>query len=258
MESDAVSVAVHPPAPPIAPTPLALYQLAIERGVDAAELGKLLDLHERMVATAAKAAFDAAMNACQDDMPTVVRTKKNTQTGKNYAPVEEIQSTAKPIYSRHGFSIVFDTDPGTAPELTTMHLDLAHKGGHTKRVTLTNVPLDDKGPKGGDVKTKIQGLKSSMSYAKGILICMAFNITVADEDDDGQFGSYITKEQIGEVNDAIQKLQATGHPFKLANFLNWLNIEALDKMAQRDLHKALTELKNKTAAAEKKNATATG
>jgi hypothetical protein len=157
---------------------------------------------ERREAIEAKKQFAVAMNACQAEMPTIIKDRKNTETGKGYAPLETIKTWSKPHFIRHNFSLKFTSEAGAEAGLTTVHLDVSHVGGHTERSTIPNIALDNLGPKGGFQKTLVQGLMSSLSYAQGRLICLAFNITVADEDRDGQAG-YITPDQVGLINDAI-------------------------------------------------------
>ena len=235
------------------PNPMSMIALALEKGADVATLEKFMDLQERWNSQEAEKAFAVAMNKCQADMPTVIRDKKNGQTGKLYAPVETIKTTVKKTYSDNGFSLSFTSEPGTAPGLTTVHLDVIHVGGHTKRTTLPNVPLDDKGPKGNDVKTQVQGLMSSMSYAQGRLICLAFNITVADEDRDGQ-GSTITADQIERINTFFDECERVSAANKVpqANwekykewFNKWLRVESIDELTIPQYSMAIAELNRK-------------
>lgn len=228
-------------------SPMALLQTMIDKGVDTGALEKMMDLSERWQKNQAEAAFNQAMNECQKEMPTVVKDKVNNQISRKYAPVETVQTYAKPVYIKHGFSLSFGTEQGSGPGLTTCYVDVQHVGGHTKRITLANVPLDDKGPKGGDVKTQIQGLMSSMSYAQGRLIRLAFNITVADEDRDGQIGR-MTDEQIGKLNEQIEAIRDSGKEFPFDKFLRWLGVESLEEAPASKFAQASTFLDMKMKA----------
>lgn len=245
---------VIPAEVPADPTPRQLCALALKQGAGIDVIERFSALAERWEATEAKKTFAAAMNRCQANMPTVVRMKKNTQTNRMYAPVDDIQVTAEPIYSVEGFTLSFTCEAGNAPELTTVHLDVAHPCGHVQRSTLPNCPLDDKGPKGGDVKTKIQGLKSSLSYAKGILICMAFNITVADEDKDGSGSAALTdanRDKLTELWKAAEQacvdagVPKSGWDKYAVWFLKWMEVEKLDDVHPAKFQSATLELVRK-------------
>lgn len=243
--------------------PLILLQSMIDRGADPSALRQMMDLAERFEANQAKKAYAEAMNQCQAKMPTVIRDKMNNQTQKMYAPVETVKTYAKPVYTEAGFALEFTAEAGTGPGLTTVHLDVTHVQGHTKRTTLPNVPLDDKGPKGGDVKTQIQGLMSSMSYAQGRLICLAFNLTVADEDRDGQhLLTRVGPDEIKAINALFEQCRNAGKPVNVQLFLKWLTprgqaepMESLEFLLMRDFTKACNELLRKLAEPTKKKET---
>lgn len=59
-----------------------------------------------------------------------------------------------------------------------------HVGGHCKRYE-GDFPLYKAGAKGNDNKTAIQATGSTFSYARRYLTYLIFNLTVADEDTDG-------------------------------------------------------------------------
>ena len=209
------------------PTPMDMLAMMVEKDADPDKLGKMMDLAERWANKEAEKKFSAAMNACQAEMPTVVKDKRNNETNQRYAPIETVQTYAKPVYIKHGFSLSFGTEIGSEPGLTHCYVDVQHVGGHTKRFYLHNVPLDDKGPKGGAVKTQVQGLMSSMSYAQGRLVRLAFNITVADEDRDGQLG-HLNEEQIETINRRLEECSEAGNPVKYEDFLAWLKADNLN------------------------------
>lgn len=242
---------------------LDIIRTAVENKFDAQQLKVLFDLQCAHHANQAREAYFTSMNPCQADMLTVIRDKQNTQTQKMYAPLETIKTYAKPVYTKHGFSLAFTAEAGTTPGLTTVHLDVTHIRGHTQRTTLPNVPLDDKGPKGGDVKTQIQGLMSSMSYAQGRLICLAFNLTVADEDRDGQhLLTRVGPDEIKAINALFEQCRSVGKPVNVQLFLKWLTprgqtepMDSLEFLLMRDFTKACNELLRKLAEPTKKKET---
>lgn len=229
------------------PTPMDMLQCLIETKADPEVMKAHYDLVKSWKDEMVRMAFNEGMNACQKEMPTVVKDKRNAEINKMYAPVETIQTYAKPVYIKHGFSLSFGTEIGSDAGLTHFYVDVLHVAGHTKRYYLHNVPLDTKGPKGGATKNDIQGLISSTSYAQGRLIRMAFNITVADEDRDGQLG-HVTEEQIGKINDAIEKCEAAGKPIDFKKFKEWIGVEDMADMPASKVVQVLSylELRLKT------------
>jgi hypothetical protein len=207
---------------PVTPAgPLALVQAAIEKGAGADELGKIVALVERIEANRALAAFNVAMNEAQANMPAVVRNKVNAHTKKAYADLEAVNTAIKPVYTRGGLSLSFGEDDGAKGEgMVRVVCDVAHTGGHTKRY-FGDFPLEGKGMKGGDNMTPMQGRGSSLAYARRYMTLMIFNVTVADEDNDGaDAAGCISEAQTKVVNDLIRECGEARNPVDVPRFLN--------------------------------------
>jgi hypothetical protein len=224
--------------------PQPLLAAAIEGKATPETLAKLTDLMERWMKMLAEKQFNEAMNRAQINAPTVVRDLKNSETGKGYAPVETVQTYMKPVYTVEGFALSFGTEVGSAEYLTHVWMDTRHTGGHTARTWLHNVPNDNTGPKGGKTKSDIQGLMSSISYAQGRLIRMAFNVTVADEDRDGQMDT-ISKEQVEEIEKWFDDCEKIGKPVSQARMLHWLRVDSWDKLPLKKFPLCIDELTRK-------------
>lgn len=167
------------------PTPLVLIQMAMDNGLDADKLEKLMQLHERSQDRQAEREFAEAMNACQAEMPAIARDAENKQTNSKYAKLETIDRAIKPIYIKHGFTLTF----GTAESPIAGHIRITctcqHIGGH-KREYQGDFPLDDVGLKGNANKTAMHATGSTMSYGRRYLTLMVFNLVMGGEDNDGQ------------------------------------------------------------------------
>ncbi len=232
--------------PPIEHTPtdpLALIAAAVTAGADPDQLAKLVDLQERIDRRNAEKAYNAAMAACQAEMPPITRTKKNAQTNSMYAPFEELNETIRPIYTKHGFSLGFTEVLDQPKEGTDMHIacDVRHREGHTVRHQGI-YPRDDVGIKGSVNKTPIWGVGSSHSYAKRYLCKDIFNLSEANEDNDGQ----LIDTLIAAERDEIEELLIRTASDKPA-FLRWLGYESVEKIRRADFSKATWELKRKAA-----------
>ena len=72
------------------------------------------------------------------------------------------------------------------------------------------------------------------SYLKRYLLCAALNIVVSGEDDDARgLVARITPEQVGVINDLIDKCKERKVKFDMAKFLDW--VRAMTKALIEDL-----------------------
>jgi hypothetical protein len=197
---------------------LNLIDRAIEKGTDADQLDKLVQLAERMMATQALADYNRAMNLCQQEMPVIVKQKAGAK-GK-YAPLEDIVALITPCYCKHGFSLSFDTGDSPITDHIRIQCDVMHAGGHVVHRHL-DLPVDGKESKGG--MSAIQGHGSTVSYGRRYLTAMIFNLTVAGEDTDAAAASWrVTEEQRQELANLIDESGADE-----GKLLAWLNVESL-------------------------------
>lgn len=249
------------PPKPMDTNPLALYQLAIEKGVDPDKLGKLLDLAEHWNAERAREAFARDMRFCQEEMPIVVKDAKNSQTGSRYAKLENIQIVAKPIYTKWGFSVAFsesDIPPKEGWKRTICRV--THKDGHEKASHI-DLPLDGFGAKGQPIgnMNPVQAAVSTASYGERKGLCMAFAITIADEDVDGNAETgVISEEEWKTLETQINDCHMVGNPVNRPGFLGWLAsiepkepLEDLRKLPKAKFTKAVAELDRKARQVKK-------
>jgi hypothetical protein len=185
-------------------TPMQLMRKAVEAGnLDLVE--RLIALQERVEASAALKAFSDAMCAAQAEMRRVSRDAANPQTKSRYASFEALDRALRPIYSRHGFSLSFDTGTG-APEgcIRVVCFVAAHGRERTHHL---DMPCDGKGAKGGDVMTKTHATMAAVAYARRGLLKMIFNVAEgSDTDDDGNLAGGVATELI--TTDQAQTLKA--------------------------------------------------
>lgn len=196
-----------------APTPqsdmmVLIGRMASDPASDIDKFERLVDLHERQLAKQAEAAFNVSMRACQSEMVPVVRMAENKHTGSKYAKLETIDNAIRPIYTKHGFSLTFNEGAKQGEDRVVM-LDVLHDGGHSRSYQLGGA-LDMAGSGGKANKTAIQGLGSTVSYLRRYLTCMAFNVTLRNEDDDGHRAGlvFMNTAQVAEL-DALVKATGT-------------------------------------------------
>jgi hypothetical protein len=171
---------------PQEPTGLALViqRLAENPAVDVDKLERIIGLQTSLSEMQAKTLFNAAMSAAQAEMRRVSADANNPQTHSRYASYAAIDRELRPVYTRHGFGLSFDTGDGAQADYVRLVCEVTHTGGYSKSYHL-DMPADGKGAKGGDVMTKTHAVGSAMSYGMRYLLKMIFNVAVGEDDDDG-------------------------------------------------------------------------
>jgi len=211
-------------------TPMQILQTAVDANVDTDKLEKLMELQERWEKNQAEKAFAEAMHLAQQEMPAVVKDALNTQNNSRYARLESVQSQCRKVWQQHGFSLCFAEGDCPIEKFKRTLCDVTHEAGHTRRYHL-DLPIDGIGPKGNPIggMNALQGHISSTSYAQRRLICMVFNIVIADEDRDGvQAVQCISEDQIATLNSIMERIHPDDAP--LEKLLKWAGIESLDKL----------------------------
>ncbi len=165
------------------PTTMGLMQLALETG-KVEQLQILQEMHFKELARSAEVEFNLAMNAVQSELGRIAPDLNNPQTKSKYASYAALDRIIRPIYTKHGFSLSFDSGD-SAPETVVAYCFVSHREGHTRKYQSPAMPSDGKGAKGGDVMTKTHATGAAMSYAMRYLLKFIFNIAVGEDDTDG-------------------------------------------------------------------------
>lgn len=201
----AKAVAVQQPAEPGSSLALVIERVAANPRVSVDKLERIMAMQERILAHEGRMAFDAAMSAAQAEMRRVAADAMNPQTHSRYASYGALDRELRPIYTKHGFGLSFNSGDTPVSDYVRVCCEVTHCGGFSKSYHL-DMPADGKGAKGGDVMTKTHAVGSAMSYGMRYLLKMAFNVAVGEEDDDG--------------NRAAQKT-STVVPDEPAGFMSW-------------------------------------
>ena len=150
-------------------SPLSILDNAIAKGIDADQLGRLMDLHERHQANEAKRAFEHAMNAFRAEGLVVEKTKKVEfgNTKFSHATLDNIIEVAAPFLSKHGLSHRWETSQDNA--YVTVSCVITHVDGHSERTTLGS-PVDDSGK-----KNAIQAIGSAVTHKRRTFIVITWS-----------------------------------------------------------------------------------
>lgn len=230
---------VLPPAAVASPNSLlqVIARAAADPTVDIEKMERLMAMHERLIAREAETAFNDAMTACQHEMRAIAADAYNPQTKSKYPTYAALDRVLRPIYTRHGFSISYDTADSTKAEHVRV-LAYVARGGYTRTYT-QDMPADGKGAKGGDVMSKTHATGSANTYGQRYLLGGIFNVVIS-RDDDGNAasaGPAITEEQAVILRDLILAANADE-----AKFCVVFKIDALSEMPAKRFEEARTRL----------------
>jgi len=197
-------VVVHKPQPPAQP-PKSLLQVIAEAAanpsVDVQKMKELLAIQRDLEQREAAREFNEALQRAKSKMPAVIGPdRENPHTKSNYATLEKVSKTMDKIIADEGFTLSFGMAESSLPDHYRITALLSR--GVFSRHYFIDLPADTKGAKGGDTKTPVQGVGSTISYGRRYLKMMIFDRVVGREDDDGQGGGpveTVTEEQANEL-----------------------------------------------------------
>lgn len=218
-----------------------IQRAAFDPTVDIARLEMLFQMQREVLADEAKVAFEAAMARVQSEMLPIVRSSENKQNNTRFAKLEQIDAEIRPIYTRHGFSLSFTYgDDGNGGK--EVRCDVGHNRGHIKQYKLPWVD-DSTGLKGNTNKTPIMALGSTITFLRRILTCMAFNVTLTNEESPVRAEQRFISESMKEI--LVGLLKETG--VDTVRFLQSGNLTSLDMMLRSDYPSALRALEKTKA-----------
>lgn len=177
-------------------TPAQIAALPVDK------LDHLLRLQERVRADDARKAYNAAMSAAQAEMGRISTDALNPQTRSRYATYGQLDKALRPIYTRHGFAVSFNTADSPLEQHVRTLATVSHAEGHERQFQ-ADIPCDGKGPKGNDVMSKTHAAGSAMSYGQRYLLKLIWNVAIGENDDDGNAAS----GKPADVNEPISKAQ---------------------------------------------------
>lgn len=192
----------------------AMATALIEKDGDVSQLDKLLDLQLKWEGEQARKAFADSMASAQAEMPAVFKDRYNDQTQSWYATLESINNRITPVYTKHGFSLSFDTEDSPMEKCIRIVCRVLHYKGHREEFRYDQ-PIDDVGIAGKTNKTQVHARGSAMTYGRRYLTLMIFNIVASDEDDDGN--SATTERVNAEVSKVADREAAKVAAFKEAH-----------------------------------------
>lgn len=214
-----------------------ISRAAADPATDVNKLERLMAMYERIEARRGEQAFNEAMNEAQTEIRPIATDASNPNTKSKYASYPALDRALRPIYTKHGFALSFDTGD-SATDMVKVLCYVSHRGGHS-RTYHADMPADGKGAKGGDVMTKTHAAGSAMSYGQRYLLKLIFNIAVGD--DDGNAASdtaeKVNEEEIAKILDLIDRSNSD-----IEKWCKYMKIESVAALPKKDFGRALESL----------------
>jgi len=170
-----------------APTALELLQLAIEKGANADQIAKLLDLHDRLADRERRLAYDSAMRDFKSETIVILKNEHVSYQPKdrskdaveyNYASLDNVCDVLIPRLAEHGIYHSWKVDQDR--EYIKVSCTLRHEKGHFETTTLGGCPDVSGG------KNPIQAIASTVSYLERYTLLAAVGMATKDQDDDAR------------------------------------------------------------------------
>jgi len=240
-------------AAPAAPTMTdQLLRLAVDKDLDMDKLERLLEMKNQEEEKTAKAAFNAAMAVVQRHIQPIISDAENDHTGSRYAKLCTVVNTLAPIYTEQGFSVSYGQAKCDSEKLINdgwfrTTAELSHAAGFSKDY-FVDLPADIMGSGGKVNKTQIHGTKSTITYARGILMGMMFNFTTSDDGDtDGNMpGEVITEEQAANLRDHLSAFDDADECER--DLCSFLKVPSLAELPVKLFAKAMKAINEQKAA----------
>ena len=187
-------------------TPMQLLQIALQNNAAIDVIERLAALQDKFMARDAEIDFNESMSRVQEKIERVAPDLVNPSTSSKYASYAAIDRKIRPIYSKEGFSLSFDTTDCPKPDHVRVICYVA-KRGFVRRYQM-DMSADGKGAKGGSVMTPTHAEGAAMSYGMRYLVRGIFNIAIGQEDTDGNLSNADllpadkVTEQVGWIQNA--------------------------------------------------------
>lgn len=223
-----------------------IARAASDPSVDIEKMDRLLQMQERMQKNAAEAEFNEAMTTAQAEMGRIKTNKENSQTHSRYADYATLDRALRPIYTKHGFALSFNTLEAPA-EIVRVEAYVS-RGGFTRSYRV-DMPSDGKGAKGNDVMTKTHATGAAMTYGMRYLLKMIFNVAIGEDDTDGNVpNAVITDDQAEELKKLIEDLAIEvdgddrNYAGWLERFVEHMKVGALSEILAKNFDRAKTAI----------------
>jgi ERF superfamily protein len=201
MTIEAQRLATIPPPKDEGPPILHVFERALrDVSMPLERVREIYALKREIEADLAEQEYIRARSLVEQELEPVAKDASNPSTRSKYATLAAVIQAVRPVYSKHGIIVEFDTTTSGVPDGWIRVLAfLSHQAGY-KRTFHIDMPADGKGAQGRDVMTRTHATGSAYTYGRRYLLLGIFNLAV--EDDDGNAAS--RGKATGELLDTEQ------------------------------------------------------
>lgn len=225
-------------------TPMAMLGQALERGMSAEMIEKLMGLQERYEANLARKAFDAALAAAKAEIPVILKNRVvdfptdggKSRTTYRHEDLGEIARTVDPILAKHGLSYRFQTTSEINLPISVTCI-VSHRDGHSEKNTLTG-PRDDSGK-----KNAMQQMGSTITYLQRYTLKAALGLAAAADDDGRASGA--PPDTVSDDDEDRIKALIVETKSDIGKFLETFKVGSIADLPTKDFPRALSMLEAK-------------
>ena len=199
---------------------------------------RMFEMHKEMISEQAKREYGTSMALAQGAIQLVFRNKENSHTRSQYADIAAIHASAKPCWTKEGFSVSSYKYDAEKEGYIGVCCEIRHSGGHQE--TYRDIwPLDIAGSGGKTNKTAIQAMGSTMQYARRYTEMMVFDVSTTD-DNDGQCGviGIISTDTAAWIKGELKVLNVN-----VKAFCSYVKCSDVDSMSEKQLPTAKAFIK---------------
>jgi len=219
--------------PEVSPA-VAMIQAAMQQGMAPEQLREFIAARREWEEDEARKLYSQAIADFQSRCPIIEKGDK--AHNKQYAAMDRIWRTIRPLMDETGLSIVWTVNAATEYGL---HIEgeIRHKAGHSVPISY-DLPMPDK----VTGQNAAQQMGSATTYARRYAMCSALGI-ITGEDDDGHDAAtaFVTREQVDELAALIPQCPKG----TLEALCEWAGAERLEDIPAAKFPTALKTLKGK-------------
>lgn len=241
------------PAQPISETAAIMsmiQRMSTDATVSIERVEQAFAFYEKVQASQARRAFDAAMAAAKAELPVILKNRRVVygegvkKTQYDHEDLGGIAKAIDPILAKHGLSYRYRTTSNLNEPITVTCI-IAHEAGYFEETKLS-AGRDDSGG-----KNAIQAIGSSVTYLQRYTLKAALGLAAA-HDDDGAKSDKADDQPISEaqIKELIELADAVGAD--KAKFCKFYKIESFADIYQSKFEAAKAVLEAKRSQGAKR------